>query len=171
MNYNFGLGRTPMEHHRARTIQTHNPSEIGVEIFEEGKETLVEVLREPIPDGFPPALVHHLADMWARGFNTAIVRGCHPHEDSDSGTDGIDLREFAPLLSGRPVNPEVAARGRKAAALREKCLTYGEIALQLCPERTERHHRCGGKKCADRIRQEANEYLNRKAIADLQKED
>jgi hypothetical protein len=158
-----------MSERRALPIKTENPSEIAVELFEDDKGTPIDVLREPVPEGFPPELRYHLAEFWARGFNAAIERSGQPHdEESDSG---VDLRDLAAPLSGRPVDPAVEARGKKAAALREKGLTYGEIALQLCTERTDRHHRCGGKRCADRIRQEANEYLNRKAIADLQKGD
>ena len=128
-----------------------------------------KVLLEPAPEGFPPELFPHLADFWKRGFTAALVhRG---DSGAHGGEEGPSLAEFAEPLSGRPLDPDVQARGRKAVALREKGLTYGKIALQLCPERTHSHHRCGGKKCADRIRQEANEYLNRKAIEDLQRGD
>src|SRR5439155_27380350 len=67
-----GYAGGSMGQRRARPIQNQNPSEVAIEIYEEGKETPVEVLRQPAPNGFPPDLLHHLADFMARGFNAAL---------------------------------------------------------------------------------------------------
>lgn len=139
--------------------------EVQIELTVNGEK---KVFRELAPNGVPPELVPHLADFWKRGFTAHVER----RRDSpvSDGAESVDLSGFAAPLSGRPVNPEVHGRGRKATELHAKGLTYGQIALKLCSERTDRSHTCG-KKCADRIRQEANDYLNRKAVADLQKTD
>ena len=132
-----------MGQRRARPIQNQNPSEVAIEIYEEGKETPVEVLRQPAPNGFPPDLLHHLADFMARGFNAAV----HVADRAFSLDDFVTLER-------RPRDDESEREGRETAILREKhpTLSYTRIARKVCRDRNKRSHRCG-KKCADRIRQ------------------
>lgn len=111
---------------------------------------------EPAAEGFPRELFPHLVDFWKRGFGASVAE--------QESVSYVDLSPFARPLSGRPVDTEVHERGKKAAALHRQGRTYGKIALELCPERTDSHHRCGGKKCADRLRQAAKPYLKEREV-------
>jgi hypothetical protein len=130
---------------KARPISSTNPSEIAVGIFSDASENPVDVLREPVPEGFPPELVHHLADYLARGFNAAV------EEDPLAWVD-----EFLPKYR-RPIDDETQREGYEGAKLRKEGFTYGEIAHRICRHLNNPAHRCG-KKCADRIRQAVKQY-------------
>ncbi len=141
---------------RARPIPSQNPSQIAIGIFDQGRDREpVEVLREPVPEGFPPDLIHHLADYMARAYNAALGL-----------SDGIDLSGMIETR-GRPIDPQVDEIGRKAAMLRKQNprFSWQKIALKLCPKKGQASHRCG-KRYADRIRQAAAGYLLR---VDLEK--
>lgn len=71
------------------------------------------------------------------------------------------LLHLGPVKAGRPRSQEVQEQGRKAAKLFDKGLTGGEVALQLCPYKNDRGHRCN-KLCADRLRHNARPYLSSK---------
>jgi hypothetical protein len=141
----------------ARPISGQNPSEIAIGLFDENRETPLEVIREVAPAGFPSALLHHLADFMARGFNAACNR--QPERV-------LDLSEFAPSPRGRRTDPEIERRGQQAAKLHKEGLTYGQIASRLCPKRQCKGHHCV-KKCADRIRQEAKSYETKQELERL----
>ncbi len=140
----------------ARPIQNQNPSQITVEIYEEGKENPVEVLREPAPDGFPSELLHHLGDFMARGFNAAQ----EPKQ--------VSLDDFV-TVERRPRDDESEREGFEGARLREKRLSFGQIALQVCRYRKKkRRHHCD-KGCADRIRQNVKQYKLREEVEQMSK--
>jgi hypothetical protein len=107
---------------------------------------LVEGLVEPVPDDFPAELVPYLSDFMARGINAAMVALRAKPQD------------WLRRARGRPIDAAVQQLGQEAAKLHKEGLTYGQIALRLCPRKTEPGHRCG-KNCADRIRQAAKAYL------------
>jgi hypothetical protein len=144
------------------------PDEASLFTFEITINDERRTFTEPAPEGFPPEFFPHLAEFWKRGFTACLRRREAQAKDADECLQKVDLSALAAPLSGRPANPEIQKRGKLASELHEQGLTYGEIALQLCPRRTERHHR-HSKKCADRIQQEAKDYENRGAIRDLTK--
>src|SRR6516225_2970720 len=104
-----------MVQRKARPISSGNPSQIAVGIFADASENPVEVLRVPVPEGFPPELVHHLADYLAQGYNAA-------GEDNSLA----DFDEFLPKYR-RPEDPEAGREGRHGAKLREAHLSFGQI--------------------------------------------
>jgi hypothetical protein len=132
-----------MRHKTGRNRSKKVPA-AQVGIFIDGE--LVEGFVEPVPDDFPPELVPHLADFMARGINAAMVALRAKPQD------------WLRRARGRPIAAAVQQLGQEAARLRKEGLTYGQIALRLCPRKAEPGHRCG-KNCADRIRQAAKAYL------------
>lgn len=147
-----------MGRNRTHTNKADKPSEIQVEVLLNGKK---EVLREPVPEGFPPELIPCLADYMERGFRAGL-KASHL-------LDIPSLVEFAKIPGlGRPVNAENEREGREAAKLRKDGLTFGQIARQVCRYRSKPTHHCK-KKCADRIRQTVKQYEERKYIESLER--
>jgi hypothetical protein len=144
---------------RARKTDVASQIQVEVSVNEEKK-----VFLEPAPEGFPLELFPHLADFWKRGYNSYLAG----RQTAEVGDDAevVNLSDVAAPLSGRPVDYAVQERARKATALRRQGLSYGKIALQLCPERVDRHHRCV-KNCADRIRQAVKAYKIREDLERL----
>jgi hypothetical protein len=144
-----------MGQRRARPIQNQNPLQITVEIYEEGRETPVDVLRQPPPNGFPTELLHHLSDFMARGFNAA--------------QEPISLVDFG-IRERRPRDDESEREGYECARLHKQHPTYSytRIARQVCRYRNKRDHRCGNK-CADRIRQAMKQYEMREEVEKIGK--
>ena len=127
------------------------------------------VFREALPDGFPSELIPHLQDFWHRGFAAYLERRNATQTVVQSEGEVTDVSELAPPSSGRPASDDVYDQGQRADALKAKGFTYGQIAAKICPERVNRHHRCN-KKCADRIRQQAESYRRRKYLEDLSRD-
>ena len=65
------------------------------------------------------------------------------------------------IKRGRPGRRSVRDLGRKAALLRQRGFTWGQVAQIACPQKDQLGHRCG-KQCADRLRQSAQPYLRSK---------
>jgi hypothetical protein len=141
----------------ARPISSENPLEVAIEVFDEGKNMPSRVVRRTAPVGFPPDLLPHLADFMAQGFNAA----CDPEVDRV-----LDLSDFAPSPRGRRSNPDNESRGQQAAKLHSEGLSYRDIAKELCPEKGHKGHKCK-KKCADRIRQNAEAYKQKEFLERL----
>jgi hypothetical protein len=135
-----------MSQRKAQPVSSGNPSQIAVGIFEDDNEKPIEVLREPVPIGFPPELAHHLAEYMARGFNVAV--------------EEVPSLEGFGSNRGRPSDDEAEREGYEGAKLREKGFTFGEIARQVCRYRNKPGHRCK-KSCTDRIRQAMRRYERR----------
>ena len=149
-----------MGRYRAKPVTTQSDLEVVVEILSEGQQQPSEVIRVPAPEGFPPERLHELADYWARGFNEACerLRGDIVAEEPETITC-VDLSKFAASLRGRPSDPKLARIGREATKLHQQNpkLSWRRIALKVCPRKAQAGHHCS-KKCADRIRQAAEQY-------------
>ena len=145
------------EHRRQRSTKDEKPPQIRVEMsLREGMKPIV--LEEPAPPGFPPELLSVLADYMERGFKAGYAH---------RAPQGMpDLSEFLPKQR-RPIDPQVEELARKAIPLRQKGLSWREIAQEICDRKSERGHgpRCG-KKCADLIRQGVKTYEMRERKAD-----
>lgn len=115
---------------------------VTIEIFVGDDDFPENVISEPVPQEFPREHISELASFMSKGFNAAIA----------------NWPRLTRKAHGRPLSPEVQRIGQEAAKLRMDGLTYGQIALQLCPKRKKSRHKCN-KACADRIRQAAKIYL------------
>ena len=94
-------------------------------------------------------------------------------ESQQTGTGEYFDSELSPATSGWWAEKEaktsaqhefhaiaqIPPDGRQAASLYEQGLTFRQIALQLCPQRSDRGHQCG-RRCARRVRQAAERYLS-----------
>jgi len=155
------MAQRNMEAQMAESDQVPIPRQIPIEVVSNGE---TRRFSEPAPEGFPPELFTHLVDFFVRGYKAAS----NPQQQEK--VEAIEgLEEFYEPPRGRPADPETQRRGMLAWQLHSQGLTYGKIALELCPDRTERHHRCR-RKCADRLRQEANDYKNRRDIEELRRQ-
>jgi hypothetical protein len=143
-----------MRQGKARPINSHDLSEIAIELFDENRDMRLEVIRETAPAGFPPELLHYLADFMARGFNAAF---------DDQVERVLDLSDLVPSPRGRRSNSDAELRAQQAVKLHNEGKTYLQIALRLCPKKQLKTHRCN-KRCADRIRQEAKLYETKRYL-------
>src|SRR5215472_6201683 len=107
---------------RARPVSSGNPSQIAVGIFLDSNDKPLYLLREAVPEGVAPELLHYLAEYMAKGYNTAREE-----------TEIPPLDEFIIPMRGRSIDPEVQERGQKAAKLKATGLTWGKVAMKLCP--------------------------------------
>jgi hypothetical protein len=154
------LGFRYME--KARPIKSETPSQIAIEIIEEGRETRREVIQETIPEGFPHEQAHHLAGYMSRGFNLALAR---------QGVEIRGLEELAEPLRGRPIDTNVEEEAQKAAKLRKQDpkMSWQRIARVACRNKGPRHT-CN-KKCADRLEKAAKQYETRQEVESLRNPD
>jgi hypothetical protein len=135
-----------MPRQRSHSKKAGNQTQVAMGIYVEGEESPLEVLLQPVPNDFPPKLIPHLAEYMARGFNYGIEEGAF-------------MNSLGKRPRGRPIDAAEHDRGREAARLRKRGLTFGEIAKKLCPKRGETGHACD-RLCADRLRHSAKVYLH-----------
>lgn len=119
---------------------------IPVGIFVSGESEPLLIPADPIPEGFPPKFVQYLGEVFLSGFNLAVR---------------LTVQFPSKRLRGRPISPRVQELGQKGAVLRQQGQTWGQISKRICDLKVDRNHQCG-RACADRIRQAAQPYLNKK---------
>jgi hypothetical protein len=130
-------------------------NEISDEAFKKTKQELLELAPRPpkwLPDGLGELIADVLFAEKLTGNVTAPVEFI------------AWIKERFPDRIGRPVDDVLAPIFKKAAQMKNTPLkngkkpTWGQVARQLCPDVGKEGHACT-KKCVDRIRVGAREYL------------
>ncbi len=134
-------------------------SHVEIDVVIQGK---TETLREPVPNGFPPDLVRVLADFMRRGFEA-----CRTRLES---TEMPSLADMAPSTRGRPPKPELEKLCPKIDELVRKGRSYGQIAIAICPKKTQPKHKKCTKECSDSLRHAYKYWLQKQEQARIEEE-